>query len=187
MALADLVQALERDATEQVRALLEAASAQATQLEAEASRRRAEESAHALQAWTDECRARSEERRATAQQAARANVLTARAAMIDRVRAALASQLPEYVTVVGAALARAAIACAAARPGVLSCPPALLDVVRPLAPASLRVEAADVGCGVVIELASGTQIIATLEALATREWPRLAAAIVALVNEEITS
>jgi vacuolar-type H+-ATPase subunit E/Vma4 len=187
MALADLVRTLERDATEQVRALLEAAAVQTAQREADAARRRSEEATHALQAWAEECRARAEERRASAQQAARADVLAARAEMLDRVRTALLAQVPAHASRVGATFARAAIACAGPREGVLRCPPALLDTATALAPASLRVEAADVGCGVVIELASGTQLVATLEALADREWPRLAGAIVALGAAEDAS
>jgi hypothetical protein len=187
MALAELVQALEREATEQIRALLATASARATQLEDDAARRDRDESAHAAQAWSEECRASADERRAIAQQAARASMLTARAAMLDRVRAALLMQLPAYVERVGAALARAAIECAGARPGVLRCPPGLVAIASAIAPASLHVVSADVGCGVIIELADGTQMVATLEALAEREWPRLAAAVVALAREKIAS
>ncbi len=62
-------------------------------------------------------------------------------------------------------LERAARACAGERPGVTR----------------------EVATGVVIELATGTQIVATLEALVEREWPRLSAAIVARVNQETTS
>jgi vacuolar-type H+-ATPase subunit E/Vma4 len=187
MALTELVQAIEREATEQVRALLATASAQAERVEADAARRHSDESAHAVHAWEEECRSRSDERRATAQRSARATMLTARAAMLDRVRAALQAELPAHAERVAAALARAAIDCAGMRAGVLRCPPGLVTVASKLVPASLHVLAADIGSGVIIELADGTQIVATLEALADREWPQLAAAIVAMMREETAS
>ncbi len=165
MALTDLVQALERDAAEQVRALLEAAASAAAHLEAQAARRRDEASTHALDAWRDECRAGADERAAKARRAARARVLTARAAMLDRVRAALLVQLPAVADRVRPALQRAALACAGARPGV----------------------SREVPTGIVIELPNGTEIVATLEALVERDWPQLATRTVAFVGEELTS
>ena len=165
MPLADLIQALERDAAEQIRVLSDVASARAAQLEAEAARRRDDTSANAMQAWRDECRARADEREATVRQAARAAVLASRAAMLDRVRASLLAQLPAYASRVMPALARAALACAGDRPHTRR----------------------DGACGVVIELDTGTQIAATLDALAAREWPSLAAAVVAQASEETMS
>lgn len=184
MALAELVQALEHDAAGQIRALLAAAQAQADQLEADASRGRDDAVARASDAYRAQCRADADARIADAQRASRTAVLAARAAMLDRVRAALRAELPARLDLAGDALVREAIACAGARPGVLRCPPVLVARARELAPSTLRVETAEVGSGVVIELASGTQIVATLDALLGRECPRLAAAIVAAVLAE---
>lgn len=165
MPLADLVQALERDAAAQIRSLLETASAHARALEDQAAHEREARASRAADTWRDECCASADERRAAAQQNARAEVLTERAAMLERVRAALLAQLPAYASRVKPALERAAQACAGARPGVRRETPT----------------------GVVIELATGTHLVATLEALVEREWPRLCAAIVARVDQETTS
>lgn len=165
MPLADLVQALERDAAAQIRSLLDTASAHARALEAQAAHDREDRAMRAANACREECRASADERRAAAQQTARAEVLTERAAMLERVRTALLAQLPAYASRVKPALERAAKACAGDRPAVTR----------------------EVPTGVVIELATGTQIVATLEALVEREWPRLSAAIVARINQENTS
>ncbi len=165
MSVASLVQALERDAAEQIRALLEIAAANVAQLEARAARRRDDASAHACEAWRADCRAHADERIATARRTARSHVLTARAAMLDRVRAAVTALLPAYADRARPALRRAALAAAGGRNGV----------------------ARDVPTGVVIELDTGTEIVATLEALLEREWPRLAAAILAQLETEVTS
>jgi phosphoribosylaminoimidazole carboxylase (NCAIR synthetase) len=165
MPLADLVQALERDAAAQIRVLLDGAASRVAQLEAEAARHRDDMSAQTAQAWRDECRAGADDQEATTRQAARAAVLTARAAMLERVRAALLAQLPAYASRVLPALERAALACAGDR----------------------RFERHDRACGFVLELDTGTHVVATLDALAEREWPSLAAAVVARVDEETAS
>lgn len=165
MSLADLVQALERDAAQQIRVLLDTAAASAAQLEARAARQRDDTSTHALDTWRAACRAQADDREATARRAARARVLVARATMLERVHAALLAMLPDYASQTRQALRRAALAC--------TTDPA----------ASVQ----DVATGVVIELPTGTEIVATLEALVDREWPRLAAAIVARVGSEVTS
>lgn len=188
MPLADLMQTLERDTAAQIRAVLAAAEANAAQVEADAMRSRDEQLARAAQHWCDECQCRADTQLATAQHAARTRVLEARAAMLDRVHEQVRALLPGYLAAVGEALATAAIECAGERPGVLRCTPALAEVAHRLAPSSLRVEpAAAVRTGVIIELAAGTQIVATLDALLAREWPRLAAAIVARIAEEARS
>ena len=64
---------------------------------------------------------------------------------------------------------------------MLRCPLALADAARAAAPVTLRVEVdAAIATGAIIELASGTQIAATLDAFLDREWPRLACEALAL-------
>jgi vacuolar-type H+-ATPase subunit E/Vma4 len=156
--LADLVRALEQDAAAQVRAVLDGAQARADEIAATAAHAREHTLAREAATCRQRCQAAADEKIAVAQQRARATLLAARAEMLERVRATLLAQLPVHTPRVAQALARAARSCAG-------------DVTY--------VERS-VPTGVVIELASGTQIIASLEALAEREWPRLAAAIVAL-------
>ena len=88
MALAELVQALEQDAADQIRALLAAAQAQADQLEADAARGHDDAVARASDAYRAQCRADADACIANAQRDSRTTVLAARAAMLHRVRAA---------------------------------------------------------------------------------------------------
>ena len=165
MPLADLVRALELDAAAQVRALLAGARARADEIEAAAGNGREATLAREIAASNAEYRASADDKVAAVRQRMRTTVLVARAEMLDRVRAALLAQLPAHLPRVAAALARAAQTCVG--------------------------EAKYVECrvptGVVLELDNGTQIVATLEALVEREWPRLAAAIIELAAKEETS
>ena len=186
MALADLLRSLEDDAASQIAGVLAAARADADALEAEASRSRDERRREASEQHARACQGTADARVATAQREARNQVLVARAAMLDRIRAALRTRL----RVLGQscelidALARAVIANAGDRPGVLYGPPSLLVHLRTLAPPTLRVEAnEDMTTGVSIVLATGTEIVATLDSLADREWPALAATALRLAKE----
>lgn len=188
MALADLVQTLEQDATAELRALLADAEARAAQLEAEGARDRAARTDAAEHACCDECQVEADARLATARRAARARLLTARAAMLERVLAAVRALLPGSTRQVAESLARAAIACAGSQAGILRCTPEIVDEIRPLVPATLRSEpSAEIRTGVLIELATGTHIVATLDALLDREWPTLSATLLARLAKETSS
>lgn len=182
MPIAELVTALERDADAEIQALLEAATADAARLDAEAERARQARLAGAGARTAAECQAAADAALAAATRRARGEVLAAQAALLERVRAALAAALPSLLEGdVGARLVADAVACAGDVPGVVRCAPCLAAVARASVPATLRVEAdAAVATGVVVELATGARIEATLARLADREWPRLA--IVALAE-----
>lgn len=174
MALADLLHTLEQDAAGQVSAVLAHGEAAAAEVEAEARHSRDELLARAADEEQRVGQRAADARIAQAQHAARTRVLEARAAMLARVLDEVRAVLPAYVAAAGPALARAAVAHAGTREGVVRCAAAVVDQV----PATLRIEVSDVP-GVVIELRNGTQIVATLDALLEREWPRLAAALLA--------
>ncbi len=161
MPLADLMQALELEAAESVRAILDDARARAAALEADAARERTERSKRATRERCDACRTDADARLASAHRDARARVLAARAEMLDRVRDAVRAQLPARASEIGDVLVTAAQACAGTTPGVRR----------------------DLPTGVIVELASGTQLVATLDALLDREWPALATAILELAKE----
>lgn len=161
MPLVDLIQALELEAAENIRALLDEARARAAASEASAARERAEQAERATRERCDACRTEADARLAAAHREARASVLAARAAMLDRVREAVRAQIPARAAEIAELLAAAAQACTGGAPGVRR----------------------DLPTGVVVELACGTQIVATLDALLDREWPALAAEIVALAKE----
>ena len=182
MALAELLSAFERDTEAEVRAILAQGTADVAQIDEDSARARAEEIARAAAPAIADRRAADDARIAEATHRARADVLAARAAMLDRLRAAVRAELEGLVDAqLGAALIGAAVACAAGEPGVLHCSLALADAARAASPATLRVEVdAAVATGAVIELASGTQIAATLDAFLDREWPRLACEALAL-------
>ena len=182
MALAELLTALERDTEAEIRAILVAGTADAARIDEDSARTRAARIASDAAPAIADRRAADEARVAEAGHETRAVVLAARAAMLARIRAAVQAELPALVDArLGAALIAAAIACAGGEAGVLRCVPALAEVARAVAPATLRIEVdAAVATGAIIELASGTQIAATLEAFLDREWPRLACEALAL-------
>jgi len=188
MALADLLQTLEQDATAELRSLLADAEARVVRLEADAARDRAERTAAAERACCDECQVEADARLATAQRAARTSLLKARAAMLERVLAAVRELLPGHTRRVAEPLARAAIACAGNQAGTVRCTPEIVDDIRPLVPTTLRIApSAEIATGVQIELATGTHIVATLDALLEREWPKLSATLLARLAKETTS
>ena len=185
MPLADLLRSLEQDAAGQVRAVLAHGEAAAEQVDTEATRSRDDQLARAAGEHRATCQCTADARIAQAQHAARTRVLEARAAMLARVLDDVRAALPASLPAAAPALARAAIAHAGAREGVVRCTPAIVDDVRAAAAAHLHVEASSaVRAGVVIDVAGGTQIVATLDALLEREWPRLAAALLAQLGQE---
>lgn len=158
MALGDLLAALERDADAEVRAITAAASDDAARIEADAARRCAAELADALRDLTERERARHAAQVAEHELAHRRAVLEARAAMLDRVRARMRELLPGLVD----DTLRARFAAAASAFG---------DGAR-----------RDVPTGVVVTLADGTLVEASLEAILASVWPRLAGDALALVG-----
>lgn len=178
MALAELLRVLEDGTTAEVRAIAEAAASEAARIEAEASARRTDRIASATAACTSTHRAAGDAEIASAGRAARADILAARAAMLERIRAGVCEQLPGVLAAdpeLQRALVVAALACVGDEPGTLRCSPRLAELAREAAPAAIRVEdAPETATGVVIELASGTCIDATLTTLLDRMWPALA-------------
>ena len=178
MALAELLRVLEDGNAAEVRATAEAAAGEAARIEAEASARRGERIASVTAACAAERRAAADAEIAAASRAARADILTARAAMLERVRVGVCAQLPrvlDQAPELRRALVAAALACVGDEPGTLRCSPMLADLAREASPAAIRVEPApDIATGVVVTLASGTRIDATLVMLLERMWPTLA-------------
>ena len=178
MALAELLRVLEDGTAAEVRAITDAAASEAAHIDADASARQSERVASAMAAFAAECRAAGDAEIAAANRAARADVLAARVAMLERLRAAVCEQLSGVVAgdlELGRALVMAALACVGDEPGTLRCAPVIADIAREAAPAAIRVEVEPrIATGVVIELATGTRIEATLTTLLDRMWPTLA-------------
>lgn len=178
MPLAELIRVLEDDTAAEVRAITEAAAGEATRIEAEAFARRSERIATATAAFAAKRRAAGDGEIAAASRAAREGVLVARAAMLERIRAGVRERLAAVLAgdpELGRVLVAAALACVGDEPGTLRCTPAIADIARRAAPAAIRVEPEPgTAAGVVVELASGTRIDATLTTLLDRIWPTLA-------------
>jgi len=160
MPLGELLQALERDADTEARAVMAAAEADVARIDAESARRCGEELARAVRAATEEQRLAADARLADAEHHRRREILEARATMLARIRTAVHEELPRLVDDV----LRAKLAAAAGEFGE----------------GTLR----QTPTGVVVELADGTRIDATLDAVLERAWPRLATEAVALVDAE---
>lgn len=178
MALPELLRVLEDGTEAEVRGILEAAAGEVARIEAEASARRRERIASATAASAAKCRAAGDAEIAAAHRAARADILAARAGMLERIRTGVCEQLPAVLAgdpELARALVAAALACVGDESGTLRCAPVLADIARETSPAAIRVEAEPgVATGVVIELASGTRIDATLTTLLGHVWPSLA-------------
>ena len=172
MPLANLIGAIESAAAAEAIALRETARAHAEQLEGDAARVREERAASAARSRGDACQRDADQRIVAAQRATRARVLTARAELLDRVHAAIRARLLGAVPQVAPVLAEAALACGEGR---ARCHPSLAPNV-PGAVLDATIS------GVVIEQPSGTEIVATLDALLAREWPRFAATVINLVE-----
>ncbi|HEU0032564.1 MAG TPA: V-type ATP synthase subunit E family protein [Kofleriaceae bacterium] len=173
--LADLLQAIEREADGQVAALRAEAEADVARIEQEAARARADRRDAASRHVIDELQARADLEVATAERTARTRVLAARAAMIDRLRTRVRDRLPDLLDdTTGRALVTAALAGATAAAATLRCAPILVELARSHAPPSVRVEPADELVGAILDR-PGMRIDATLDTLLDREWPALAA------------
>ncbi|MBL8621526.1 MAG: hypothetical protein JNK64_09490 [Myxococcales bacterium] len=176
MAIADLLEALEREAAAEVAAIDAAARAEVdAKLAAAAAAREVRRRGAVARA----CAARQAQldgAEAEAARHARRAVLTARAAALARVRAACAAPVDALVARddVLAALVAAVLASGGAE-GEVRCGPALVARVRALvAPVvAVRPDAAIVG-GLVASRADGrVEIDATLATLLDRLWPHL--------------
>jgi vacuolar-type H+-ATPase subunit E/Vma4 len=160
MPLADLLGALERDATDEAGAIAAVAAVEVARIDAASARACSDCLGNAVKIATDEQRALAGAVLADADRRQRRAVLEARAAMLERIGAAVRDELPALVD----AALRAKLAAAAARYGE----------------GTLR----EVPTGVIVECADGTRIDATLDAMLDRSWPRLAAEALALVDQE---
>ena len=182
MGLAELVRALEDDTAAEVSAVAAAGDAEAAAIDERGARERADRQAAERAAIASERGAAVDRALGDVTTRSRREVLMARAAMLERVRAAVAAELPALVArdpQLGRALVAAALACAGTA-GTLRCAPALADLARAEAVA-MRVEPDPaVATGVIIELAGGTSIDATLDGLLARAWPALACRVLEL-------
>jgi vacuolar-type H+-ATPase subunit E/Vma4 len=190
VAIAELLRALERDADAEIRAALDAARDEAGRVATEAARARDDRvgAAHALALARSQ--AQADAALAVATRRARADVLTARAAMLRRLRDAARAALPAVIEARAAELGprqvAAAIAYTGGKPGVLRCPAVLADAARAAAPPGLRVAVDPTLTGAVIDLDGGARIDASLDAILERDWPRLAPGALARVRAEAT-
>lgn len=177
MALAELLAAIESEGAAQVRAVLAEGDAAAATVGADAQRARNARIDSERRAWSAQRQRVADVEIAEAAQHARAEMLSARSAMLDRIRDEICALLPGLVAETGRALLDAALACAGG-PGVARCAPQL----APLLPPELRSEPDPTLSGIEIELATGTRIVATLDALLEREWHALAAVALELAE-----
>ena len=186
MGLPELIGAFERDTETQLAAIRHAAEADVHAIEAEAARLRAERIASAAAEAATERRAQGDAEIANALHRARADVYARRAAMLQRLRIEIERQLGALVDAALAdALVRVAVSCAGDEPGTLHCNSSIALRARTMAPASLRIAVDEsIATGVIVELAGGTRIDATLARLLDREWPRLSGEAVRLVAQE---
>jgi len=130
-----LLATLEREAEAEISRVMDDARARAAEVIAAAERRMAARRQLSLEQRTAEARAEHERALATARAAARAPVLAARAALLDRLFAGLRAKLP---AVAASAAYRAALArqlevlsaFAGDRPSTVRCNPALVATLR---------------------------------------------------------
>lgn len=160
MPLADLLGAIERDASDEVRAIAVAADAEVARIDAASDHACSDCLANAIRVATEEQRALAATRLADAERRQRRAVLEARAAMLERIRVAIGDELPGLVD----APLRAKLVAAAATYG----------------DGTLR----ETPTGVIVERADGTRIEATLAAMLEVGWPRLASEALVLVDRE---
>lgn len=177
MALADLLVAIEAEVNAEISAVVAAGDTDVRAIEELAKRSREDRGAAARSGWQTELQLTADREIGDAARVSRATALATRAAMLERVRNATRALLPRLLDdKLGALLIDAALSCARG-PGVIRCAPRIAAQLK--APVDLSVELDASITGVEIELASGTRIVATLDALFEREWPRLAATAVA--------
>lgn len=178
MALADLLSTLERDAGAEVRAVRDAGVAAAAQIVEAATRVCAERRARARDEIDAVAHGAAERELAVAATRARSTVLAARAAMLDRARESVRARMPQALAknaaMLGPRFLAAAVACAGDARGTLRCAP-ILEAAMRRAPATLSVVSDPaIATGIRVELEGGTTIEVTLDALLSRDWPRLA-------------
>jgi len=178
VALADLLSTLERDAGAEVRAVRDAGLAAAAHIVDDATRVCAERRARARDEIDTVAHGTAERELAVAATGARATVLSARAAMLDRARDAVRARMPQALVknaaMLGPRFLAAAVACAGDARGTLRCAP-ILEAAMRRAPATLAVVAdPTLATGIRVDLEGGTTIEVTLDALLARDWPRLA-------------
>jgi len=178
MALPELLHVFELEAADEVCAILAAGEADARTTDAEAARTRREKITSAAAATALEHRRQADAQIATALHRSRAAVLTARAAMLARLRQTVEVELARRLDdspQLAAALVASALACTGDKRGALRCTPALEPAARAVTPPRLHIEVDPaIATGVVIELETGTTVDATLAMLLDREWARLA-------------
>lgn len=186
MGLPELIQVFERDAAAELAAIHDAAAADVYAIDAEAARARGERIASAAAATAVASRARADSAVADAIHHARAVIYEHRAAMLHRLHDEVERQLAAVLdAATGDALLRVAIACAGDEPGTLRCTPSIESRAQLLAPKSLPVSTDEtIQAGVIVELASGTRIDATLARLLERDWPRLSGEAVQRIARE---
>jgi vacuolar-type H+-ATPase subunit E/Vma4 len=160
VALSDLLLALQHDADLEVRALETAATHDATRIEAEAARTCATRLAQALRELAEHERTAHGGQLVEVERRHQRTVLEARSAMLARLHAAVKSQLPGLVD--DAVRARLAAAASAFGEGTRR----------------------DVPTGVIVELADGTVVEASLAAVFERSWHRLAGEALRLIEEQ---
>lgn len=158
MPIGNLVTALEHDADAEIRATAAAARDDAARIEAAAAKQCADRLAEAMRGITERERARGDAVLAEAVRRHRREILEARAAMLERLLAAVHAELPPLVD----ADLRARFAAAA----------------RAFGEGTRR----DVPTGIILERADGTVIEASLEAALEGAWPRLAAEALAAIE-----
>jgi vacuolar-type H+-ATPase subunit E/Vma4 len=183
VAIANLLAALEREADAERAAITAAAEAEAEQVRAGAARRHDLDRQTAIAAFRAERTRRADAEVAAAARRWRGDVLAARGAALDRLRAAMAAELPAQLAggdgprLLDALLAAALAPLPDDAAATVSCPPALAAAVRErLAgrPTLAVTGDGDVGSGARIIVGGGALVIdATLEAQLDRHWPRL--------------
>jgi vacuolar-type H+-ATPase subunit E/Vma4 len=154
MPLAALIATLEGDVDGEVGAMLEAARAEAATIAAASARACDDHLAAATRAFTAEQQAAADARIAVVERRARRDVLAARDDMLARIRETVRAMLPTILD----------------------------DVLRTKLRAAAGDGARGVPTGYVAELAGGTLVEATLEAVLDRAWPHLAPEALALVE-----
>lgn len=173
MSLPELLAALERQAAAEVAAIDAAARAELVAARAEAARRRDDRARAELASRRAAAEVAAAAAIAEAERAARRLVLDARAAMLERLRAAVLARLPAAAPVVVDRLIDRAMTGAGAGRVVLRCPPSLARAVESRGAAPVVADP-ETRSGVRADVDGGRLVVdATLEALFERVWPRL--------------
>jgi vacuolar-type H+-ATPase subunit E/Vma4 len=186
--IGDLLAALERDADAEVQKIWADAEARAGEILAAATRARAARLDQETAAYRQERELASANQIADAGARARRELLTIRAEMLDRLRAAVRARLPELLDRgdLVDALTTSALATAGDAVDAIHCSPALTGAIAARV-GELPVEPLDDGSSGLRVILAGDRghVDATLEALLDRAWPGLQiAALTRLAAEE---